>query len=177
MSGDGELDDFGAAGEHGLGLVVEVVRRALEIVMREHDAPPAGVRHQVRTTAVPFEVDVLGAKGDRLGQDPAALVFAALEHPPVGLRPAGDDHGLAPARERRRRARIADGVEPELHQVGIAHLVAPRTQLGHGVGRHGRAELRGLHLKSPNKKAPLPGWAKRRFGRALFGRVVVMRTG
>ena len=167
MRRDGHLHDLGAARQHGLRLVVQVSRGAPEIVVGQDDSSPAGLRDQVGAATLPLDIHVLGSEREGFSENAPPLLFAALEHAALGRWTAGDDHRLLAARECGCRAWVAYRIQPQLHQVDIAHQVALRTQVGHGVGRHGCAEFCGLHLNSPNKKAPLPIWAKRRFGRAL----------
>ena len=154
---------------------VEVGGHAVEVVMREHDAPAAGRarsrsaqprRHSTSTYSAPSASASLRMR--------AALLFGAVEVTALPRRPAGDDHRHAGGRPARRprsdRARVS---RRSSTRSASATCVAPRTQLGHGGGRHGHAELRsgGINRKNASSTVRL----KRRLVESSRGVLVYAR--
>ena len=153
---DGNLDDFGAGRSHRLHEPGEIGRHAREVVVRQHDAPAARMRHEIVEARARFDVDVLRAERQRVGEDAPSLFFRALEVAAFPLRTARDDDGTAPAGQRAGDVRVADRVEAELDQIGVGDLVAAAAQLGHGRRCHGYTE-QWLRHQADTKKSLFTG--------------------
>src|SRR5688572_33382631 len=109
--------------------------------MRKDDAPAPGVSDQIRGPALPFHVDVFGPEGEGLAEDGAPHFFRSTEVSALRRGATGDDDRLTPAGEGGGGTRVSNRIEAKFYQVGVDDLVAPRTQLGRRVGRHGYAQF------------------------------------
>ncbi len=57
----------------------QIRRHAVEVVVRQHDAAAGRGREQIGEVRLPLDVDVLGAKSERLPEDRPPLLFGAPE--------------------------------------------------------------------------------------------------
>ena len=120
-----DLDHLGAGLPHRVHARRQVDRDAVKVVRRQDDAPSLSLRDQIVEPRTPFQVDVIGAERQRVGEDPPAFVFRSGERTAFPVRPAGHDHRTPPPRQRAGGRRIANRVEPQLDQVGVDDRVAP----------------------------------------------------
>jgi hypothetical protein len=68
---------------------VQIAGHSLEIVRRQDDPPAAGPLDEVVEMRGPFDIDVLGPGGQRVGEDLPPIFFGALEATITGrLRPS-----------------------------------------------------------------------------------------
>jgi hypothetical protein len=146
---DRDLDDLGRARGQTTHAIREVVWRGLEVVHREHDSPAAPVRDKVVEARARLDVHVLRAQSQRVLQQPAPLLFGAVEPAALPDGPAREDDGHAPALEGAGHVGPRDAIEPELDEVGSLHRVAGGAQALHGGGGHGDAQTGSRHKKSP----------------------------
>ena len=98
------------------------------------------MRHEIIEARARFDVDVLCAKRQRVGEDALSLFFRPLEVTAFPLRTARDDDGTAAAGQRAGDVGVAHRVETELDQIGVGDFVAAAAQLGHGRRCHGHTE-------------------------------------
>ena len=114
---DGDLDDFGAGRSHRLHEPGKIGRHALEIVVRQHHAAAARVRHEIVEARARFDVDVLRAERQRVGENAPSIFFRALEVTAFPLRAARDDDRTAAAGQRagdvRDRSPSRDAARPD----------------------------------------------------------------
>ncbi len=152
----GDLDDVRAGRAHRRARAVEVGRHAVEVVRRQDDALRAVRQRGRRSRPATRRRRTRRRASSACSQQPAPLVFGALELPAFPRRPAGDDDRPAAARERASHVRIADRVEAQLDQVGVGDGVAPPAQFGRRRRGHGDAEKRSSHVTGPKKKPLQP---------------------
>ena len=167
---DRDFDDLGAACQHGERQVLQVGGDAREVVMRKDDAAAPGVSDRPRSCPA-IRRRHIRRRGERLAEDGAPLFFRAPEVSALRRGATGDDDRLYAGRRARRRHSGLDRIQAKLYQVGVDDLIAPRTQLGRRVGRHGHAKLGRLHkitssTDQTSQKKSASSSVKRRFGRA-----------
>ena len=86
-----DLDHLRAGPPHRAHARLEVDWQPVEIMGREHDALAAGRRDQVVESGARFDVHVLRAGGQRLGEQPFARFLGSGERAAFPCRTAGDD--------------------------------------------------------------------------------------
>ena len=114
---------------------VQIGRHAVEIVRRQHDAPAAGLRDQV--------VEVARAIRGRRTRRPASSASRRIRwrssSEPANAPPSQAGRqvtitGRAPAGQRAGDVRIADRVEPQLDEIGVARRASRRRRSSAVVG-------------------------------------------
>ena len=109
--------------------VRQIGRHAVEVVGRQHDPAAAGLRVTRSSKPARHSTSTYSApRASASREEPTALFFRAVERAAFPGRPAGDDHRQPPAGERAGDVRVADRVEPQLDEVGVAHGVALAAQ-------------------------------------------------
>src|SRR5438876_10126252 len=111
---------------------------------REHDRAPAAA-HELIEPGAPFDVDVLSAGRQRVGENATALFFRSGESAPLPSRVAGDDRRANTALERTGDVWISHRIEPHLDEIRVDDSVALPAELRHRGRRHGYAQLRCRH--------------------------------
>ncbi len=101
----------------------------------DDDAPASDGLEDASVLGRPLDVDIFGAQPDRLGEKPEPLVFGAVEEAALLPRPAGDDNRSKAVRERPGHVDVADAVEAEFNEVGVARDGVPSfSKLPHRIG-------------------------------------------
>jgi hypothetical protein len=161
--GDRDLHHVGPALAHRGVEAVEVLRRALEVVVRHDEAAAGLLDHDVGERTPVLDVHVIEAALDRFQQRQPPPWVVVRQAPAFRGGAAGQEDRLGPPAQDREQVQVQDHVRAHLEEVGDAGqllhaLDDPRRRLVD----EGDADLgHGLDFRRPEMKKPLQGSLKR----------------